>query len=108
MKISVLLEGELGQLKSDLTLYLARMKANSIFTIDTDVLVREMESLGHAVTPEAMIDILNRNKYVSSANTDTITVKGGDVSTGGGSNDKEKNKKTVRKLATKAARKGLK
>ena len=100
MKISTLLsenENYKSQLMNDINVYLVRWKANDINTIGTDIMVRELNDLGHSITPESLTDILSKSKYVSNANANSIELEFAPTS----DND-DSSKETVKKLATKA------
>ena len=95
----------MGQLKNDLNIYLTRMKANGINTIGTDLLVRELEGLGHSLTVESLVDLLANNKYVSRATVDSVDLVGSPTASG---QDTDKDREKVHNLAVKAAKRGLK
>lgn len=95
----------MGQLNNDLNVYLTRLKANGIYTIGTDLLVKELEGLGHSLTPESLIDILGKNKYVSRASIDSIDLVGAPSDTGPDTNN---DRERVRSMAVKAAKRGIK
>jgi hypothetical protein len=98
-------ENYMGQLKNDINVYLTRMKANGINTIGTDLLVKELEGLGHSLTVESLVDLLANNKYVSRATIDSVDLVGSPTSSG---QDTAKDREKVHNLAVKAAKKGLK
>lgn len=98
-------ENYMGQLKNDLNIYLTRMKANGITTIGTDLLVRELEGLGHSLTVESLVDLLANNKYVSRATVDSVDLVGSPTASG---QDTDKDREKVHNLAVKAAKRGLK
>lgn len=98
-------ENYMGQLKSDLNVYLTRMKANGITTIGTDLLVKELEGLGHSLTVESLVDLLANNKYVSRATVDSIDLVGSPTASG---QDPAKDRERVHNMAVKAAKRGLK
>lgn len=102
---SFLSENYMGQLKNDLNVYLTRMKANGIYTIGTEILVRELEGLGHSVTVESLIALLSNNKYVSRATVESVDLVGPPTATG---QNTYKDRDKVHNMAVKAARKGLK
>lgn len=95
----------MGQLKNDLNVYLTRMKANGITTIGTDLLVRELEGLGHSLTVESLVDLLANNKYVSRATVDSVDLVGSPTASG---QDTDKDRERVHNMAVKAAKRGLK
>lgn len=98
-------ENYMGQLKNDLNVYLTRMKANGITTIGTDLLVRELEGLGHSLTVESLVDLLANNKYVSRATVDSVDLVGSPTASG---QDTDKDRERVHNMAVKAAKRGLK
>lgn len=105
MKISTLLNEDANshaQLVNDINAYLVRLKANSIFTIGTDILVRELNDMGHTVTPESLVDIMRKSKYISKVTVDSIVLVGAPTSTED-NNDRE----TVKRLANKATDKRI-
>ena len=60
MKISTLLtenSNSEAQFKSDLNAYLVRLKANNIPSIDTSILVGELNDMGYSTTPESLVDV---------------------------------------------------
>jgi carbamoylphosphate synthase small subunit len=109
MKVSQLLNEDANykaQLKNDVNAYLVRLKANGIPQIDTDILVRELNDMGHSVTPEAVVDLLTNSKYTSKASVDEIVVAGA-PSAKAADADAEKNRKAVKNLAKKATTKRI-
>lgn len=98
-------ENYMGQLKNDLNVYLTRLKANGIYSIGTDLLVKELEGLGHSLTVEALVDMLANNKYVSRATADSVDLVGSPTATG---QDTANDRERVHKLAVKSAKRGLK
>ena len=109
MKVSQLLNEDANykaKLKNDVNAYLVRFKANGIPQIDTDILVRELNDMGHSVTPEAVVDLLTNSKYTSKASVDEIVVAGA-PSAKAADADAEKNRKAVKNLAKKATTKRI-
>ncbi|MDA9374056.1 hypothetical protein N9R43_01605 [bacterium] len=105
MKISTLLNEDANsqaQLIGDIQSYLVRLKANSIFTIGTDLLVRELNDMGHTVTPEALVDIMRSSKYISKITPESIVIVGAPTST-----EDDSNREAVKRLATKATDKRI-
>jgi hypothetical protein len=105
MKISTLLNEDANahaQLVNDINAYLVRLKANSIFTIGTDLLSRELNDMGHTVTPESLVDIMRKSKYISKVTVDSIVLVGAPTSSED-SNDRE----AVKRLANKATDKRI-
>jgi len=94
----------MGQLKNDINVYLTRLKANGVFNIDTDMMIRELESLGYTLTPESLVDILSNNMFVDNATVDSIDIVGGSNSVDGGDGEQA----TVKNMAKKATKKGMK
>ena len=79
MKISQLLNEDKNyetQLLGDIKAYLIRLKANQIFTIDTNLLVKELNDMGHNVTADSLVDMLRNSKYISNVTTDSIDLVG--------------------------------
>jgi hypothetical protein len=106
MKISTLLsenENYKSQLINDINVYLVRLKANDINTIGTDIMVRELNDLGHSMTAESLIDILSNSKYVNNASLNSI-----DLEFAPTSNNDDDSRDTVKKLATKATSRRIK
>lgn len=103
MKISTLLsENYKSQLMNDINVYLVRLKANGIPSIGTDIMVRELEDLGHSVTPESLVDLLGSSKYVQNVTVDSIELEGAPTS----SND-DTSREAVKRLAKKATQKRI-
>jgi sorbitol-specific phosphotransferase system component IIBC len=102
MKISQLLSESSNyekQLKNDVNAYLVRMKANGILTIDTNVLVGELNDMGHEVTPESLVDFLKKSKYTSNVTVDSIELVGAPAEVAKDNHNRD----VVKKLAKKAA-----
>ena len=60
MKIKSLLNEDANakaQLMNDINAYLVRLKANGITTIGTDILVKELNDMGHTVTPDLWLTL---------------------------------------------------
>lgn len=109
MKVSQLLNEDANykaQLKNDVNAYLVRLKANGIPQIATDILVRELNDMGHSVTPEAVVDLLTHSKYTSKVSVDEIVVAGA-PSAKAADADAEKARKAVKNLAKKATTKRI-
>lgn len=105
MKISTLLNEDANshaQLINDINAYLVRLKANSIFTIGTDILVRELNGMGHTVTPESIVDLMRNSKYTSKVTVDSITLVGAPTQ-----GEENSDRETVKKLANKATDKRI-
>lgn len=98
-------ENYMSQLNNDINIYLTRLKANGMYTIGTDLLVKELEGLGHSLTVESLIDMLANNKYVERATIDSVDLVGSPTAKGQGVKD---DRQKVRDLAVKAAKRGLK
>lgn len=106
MKISTLLNEDANshaQLVNDINAYLVRLKANSIFTIGTDILVKELNDMGHTLTPESLVDIMRNSKYISKVTVDSILLVGAPTST-----EDDSNRAAVKKLAKTATSKRIK
>jgi hypothetical protein len=109
MKISQLLNEDANyqaQLKNDVNAYLVRLKANGIPHIATDILVKELNDMGHSVTPEAVVDLLTHSKYTSKVSIDEIVIAGA-PSAKASDAEAEKNRNAVKKLAQKATTKRI-
>jgi hypothetical protein len=103
MKISTLLsENYESQLQNDINVYLVRLKANGIPSIGTDIMARELNDLGHSVTPESLVDMLANSKYITKVTTDSIELVGAPTS-----DNKDDARDTVKKLAVKASKKRI-
>lgn len=105
MKISTLLNEDSNshaQLINDVNAYLVRLKANNIFTIGTDILTRELNDMGHNVTPESLVDLLAKSKYTSKISVDSIDLVGAPTQ-----QDGEDNREAVKRLANKATQKRI-
>ena len=87
------------QLTHDVNAYLVRLKANGIFTIDTGILVKELNDMGHSVTPESLVSLLSNSKYTSAVTVDTIDLVGAPAEQAKANNNRD----VVKKLAQKAA-----
>lgn len=87
------------QLKHDVNAYLVRLKANGILTIDTGILVKELNDMGYVVTPESLVSLLSNSKYTSAVTVDTIDLVGAPAEKAKADNNRD----VVKKLAKKAA-----
>lgn len=108
MKISTLLNEDANlqaQLINDINSYLVRLKANGIFTIGTEILVKELNGMGNSVTDESLVDLLRNSKYTSKVTVDSIDLVGAPTSQ---DQADDTNREAVKRLATKAAKKRLK
>jgi len=106
MKISTLLNEDTNahvQLINDVNSYLVRLKANGIMTIDTNILVGELNDMGHNVTPESLVDLMKKSKYTSSVTVDSIELVGAPAEQGKKNNDRE----VVKRLANNATDKRI-
>jgi|TARA_B110000263_G_C14961231_1_gene352690 hypothetical protein len=106
MKISLLLKEKANydaQLMGDINAYLISLKANDIPSIDTEMLVRELAGMGYTVDEESLVDLLANSKYISKVTVDTI-----DLENRYNKNSDDADKKAVRKLAVKTAKKKVK
>lgn len=103
MKISQLLNEKYSnyekQLKNDVNAYLVRMKANGILTIATDILSKELNDMGHNITPESLVDFLKKSKYTSNVTLDSIELVGAPSLVA----KDNQNRDVVKKLAKKAS-----
>ena len=102
MKVSQLLNEASNyeaQLKNDVNAYLVRMKANGILTIDTSILVGELNDMGHNVTAESLVDFLKKSKYTSNVTVDSIELVGAPAEVAKDNHNRD----VVKKLAKKAA-----
>ena len=66
-------------------------------------MVRELNGMGYSVSPESMVDLLSNSKYVTKVTVDTI-----DLENRYNKNKDDADKKKVRKLAVKTAKKKVK
>lgn len=106
MKIKTLLKEDANsraQLIDDINAYLVRLKANKIFTIDTNILVNELNDMGHTVTPESLVDIIRKSKYISKVTVDSIDLVGAPAEQGQANHNRD----VVKKLAKKATQRNL-
>ena len=106
MKIKTLLKEDANsraQLIDDINAYLVRLKANKIFTIDTNILVNELNDMGHTVTPESLVDIIRKSKYISKVTADSIDLVGAPAEQGQANHNRD----VVKKLAKKATQRNL-
>ena len=88
-----------SQLVNDINVYLVRLKANDIPSIGTDIMVRELNDLGHSVTSESLINMLRNSKYVSSVTSDSIELGNAPSSK---SKYDDSSREAVKRLANKA------
>ena len=106
MKISLLLQEKANydaQLMGDINAYLISLRANDIPSVTMDMMVRELTGMGYTVDAESMVDLLANSKYVSKVTVDTI-----DLENRYNKNSDDADKKAVRKLAVKTAKKKVK
>lgn len=89
------------QLKNDVNAYLVRLKANGIFTIDTNVLVGELNDMGHNVTAESLVDFLKKSKYISNVTVDSIDLVGAPAEVAKDNNNRDVVKRLAKKASTK-------
>ena len=104
MKITELLNESSNaetQLKNDVNAYLVRLKANGIFTIDTNVLVGELNDMGHNVTAESLVDFLKKSKYISNVTVDSIDLVGAPAEVAKDNNSRDVVKRLAKKASTK-------
>ncbi|SVE01489.1 uncharacterized protein METZ01_LOCUS454343 [marine metagenome] len=92
-----------AQLMGDINAYLISLKANDIPSVQMDMMVRELNGMGYSVNAESMVDLLSNSNYISKVTTDTIDL----VHRHSNKND-DADKKKVRKLAVKTAKKKVK
>ena len=92
-----------AQLMGDINAYLISLKANDIPSMSMDMMVRELNGMGYSVSPESMVDLLSNSKYVTKVTVDTI-----DLENRYNKNKDDADKKKVRKLAVKTAKKKVK
>jgi hypothetical protein len=92
-----------AQLMSDINAYLISLKANDIPSVSMDMMVRELNGMGYSVNAESMVDLLSNSKYVTKVTVDTI-----DLENRYSKNNDDADKKKVRKLAVKTAKKKVK
>jgi hypothetical protein len=107
MKIATLLHEKANfdaQLIGDINAYLISLKANDIPSIDTEMMVRELNGMGYTIDEESLVDLLSNSKYVSKVTVDTIDLENRYKK----NTDKADSKDTVHKLAVKSAKKGVK
>lgn len=107
MKIKSLLNEDANakaQLTNDINAYLVRLKANGITTIGTDILVKELNDMGHNVTPESLVDIMANSKYINKVTVDAIDLVGAPTAQGQNADDA---RETVKRLAKKASQKRI-
>lgn len=109
MKIKSLLsenDNYMSQLKSDLNAYLVRLKANSMESISTDVMVRELKDLGYTINVESLVDLLLKNKYIKKVTADTIELRSTRSASVSPEAD-DANRAAVKRLAMKATTKRI-
>jgi hypothetical protein len=92
-----------AQLMGDINAYLISLKANDIPSVSMDMMVRELNGMGYSVNAESMVDLLSNSKYVTKVTVDTI-----DLENRYSKNNDDADKKKVRKLAVKTAKKKVK
>ena len=92
-----------AQLMGDINAYLISLKANDIPSMSMDMMVRELNGMGYSVNAESMVDLLSNSKYVTKVTVDTI-----DLENRYSKNNDDADKKKVRKLAVKTAKKKVK
>jgi hypothetical protein len=87
----------------DINAYLISLKANDIPSVSMDMMVRELNGMGYSVNAESMVDLLSNSNYVTKVTVDTI-----DLENRYNKNKDDADKKKVRKLAVKTAKKKVK
>jgi hypothetical protein len=92
-----------AQLMGDINAYLISLKANDIPSVSMDMMVRELNGMGYSVNAESMVDLLSNSNYVTKVTVDTI-----DLENRYNKNKDDADKKKVRKLAVKTAKKKVK
>src|SRR6056297_3176390 len=75
--IEILSEGEHSTVESDLTDLLIAAKANKLEEVDMEELVDQLNSMGHAVTSDSIVDTMNEFEleFVDNVTLNTITLK---------------------------------
>jgi hypothetical protein len=73
----ILSEGEKSTLDSDIEDLLVAAKANGLDQLDTEDLVNQLNSMGHSVTPDSLLDMLNNrdDEFIKNATLTTISLK---------------------------------
>lgn len=111
----ILFEGETSTLESDIEDLLVAAKANKLDQLDTEDLVSQLNSMGHSVTPDSLLDLLNNrdDEFVKNATLNTINLKlhsGGEGGEGGDEDswDDETPAEHTSRLANKSAMKRIK
>jgi hypothetical protein len=95
-----------SKLDSDINEIIVTMMANDIDTIDTQGFTSELKSLGHALSTDALIKHLSSNGKIKSANSSEIKL---DTPSNDATFNKQDNTADkVSKLASKAAKSGIK
>ena len=95
-----------NKLDSDINELIVSMMANDIDTIDTNGFANELKSLGHGVSLSALMQHLTKNGKIKSINSSEIKL---DVPTNDATfNKQDDTANKVSKLASKAAKSGIK
>ena len=109
----LLSEGEKSTLDSDIEDLLVASKANGLEQLDTEDLVAQLNAMGHSVTPDSLLDILNNrdDKFVKNATLSTINLKMHTGGEGGENGEEEWGDETpeehTSRLANKSAMKRI-
>lgn len=117
MKASeILWEGERSTVESDLEDFLIASKANELEEIETEDLVDQLNSMGHSVTADSILDMIEELELdiVKNATINTITIKShtggedGETNDGDDEYSEETPEERAENFAQKAAMKRVK
>jgi carbamoylphosphate synthase small subunit len=104
MRIFDLFEtGTLEQLKADLNNLLLNLSSSGLYELDTRKIVSHLNDMGHGLSPQSIMPILNDNPIVGSSTEEKIILKSEMSDEVVSTNDEDK----VEKMAIDAAKKGI-
>jgi hypothetical protein len=101
--IEILVEGYGEQLEVDLQDLLAAAKGRGMSDVPTELLVTQLQAMGHNVNNNSIMSILNGNPFVQTASPEQVNLKPDDVAAQSGDREAEEdNKERVSQMAQNA------
>ncbi len=77
-------------------------------TIETDTVVSQLNDIGHSVTSDSLLNMLNGHEMVQTATKHKIDLAASSTpSASGGEDAQERNREVVRQLAKKQIERGI-
>lgn len=90
-----------GQFASDVMALLVAAQSEGMTEVDTEVLVSQLQDMGHSVTPQALVSHFedDRPDLIKNVTVNNVTLSGGDASTSPDEDTEERRERDVSKQA---------